>query len=527
MRSRHSIAMWAVWPLALAFLGLGGCGGGGGGGGNLAPPVNPPGSGWIQGVFMPSATFAAQCSTPRTGNDPDTGAPYPDVQGSVVSENNWLRSWSNELYLWYDEIVDQDPGLFTTPDYFDELKTNALTPSGNPKDRFHFTYATDEWRQLSQSGVSAGYGARFLVLSGLPPREVVVAYTEPNSPATTGQANLARGARILEIDGVDIDDPTPAGVDKINAGISPSQLGESHDFRVRDLDGSERAFTMQTANVTQDPVQDVQRLSLPTGDIGYMVFNSHIATAEQELIDAITLLSGVDDLVLDLRYNGGGFLYIASQLAYMIAGPNNTAGFTFELLQFNDQHPSTDPVTGNPIEPVPFYDGSTMGAFLPTLNLSRVFVLTGLSTCSASESVINSLRGVGVEVIQIGSTTCGKPYGFYPADNCGTTYFTIEFRGVNEQDFGDYPDGFSPANTVGTAGVTTPGCSVGDDFDHQFGDPNEARLAAALAYRDNPTCPAPSGFAPSGLSKPGVPLQPRDGTLIRPPSEEMRILGRP
>ena len=58
---------------------------------------------------------------------------------------------------------------------------------------------------------------------------------------------------------------------------------------------------------------------------------------------------------------------------------------------------------------------------------------------------MNGLRGVGVEVIQIGSTTCGKPYGFYPTDNCGTTYFTIQFKGVNDAGFGDYSDGFSPA----------------------------------------------------------------------------------
>jgi hypothetical protein len=57
-----------------------------------------------------------------------------------------------------------------------------------------------------------------------------------------------------------------------------------------------------------------------------------------------------------------------------------------------------------------------------------VFVLTGGGTCSASEAFMNGLRGVGVEVIQIGSTTCGKPYGFYAQENCGTTYFSIQFR---------------------------------------------------------------------------------------------------
>jgi hypothetical protein len=245
-----------------------------------------------------------------------------------------------------------------------------------------------------------------------------------------------------------------------------------------------------------------------------MMFNDHIATSEQGLIDAVNQLNsglGITDLVLDVRYNGGGFLAIASELAYMIAGPGPTAGQRFELLQFNDKHPSINPITGQAISQTPFYtttlgapfngNGGNAGQALPTLNLSRVFVLTGSRTCSASEAIMNGLRGVNVEVIQIGSTTCGKPYGFFATDNCGTTYFTIQFRGVNAMDFGDYTDGFSPANTVNNIGTTVPGCNVADDFTAQLGDQTESRLAAALNYRDTGLCPAPSGIAPPGVSK--------------------------
>jgi hypothetical protein len=99
----------------------------------------------------------------------------------------------------------------------------------------------------------------------------------------------------------------------------------------------------------------------------------------------------------------------------MIAGQGRTAGQVFEEAQFNDKHTIFNPVTGRLIVPEPFQDrtvglSATAGQQLPSLNLSRVFVLTGPGTCSASESVMNSLRGVDVEVIQIGSTTCGKPY---------------------------------------------------------------------------------------------------------------------
>jgi hypothetical protein len=110
-------------------------------------------SGWVRGSYLPSDSFYAQCVAPRSGTDPATGRPYPDVSGTLVDENNFLRSYSNETYLWYSEIVDRDPALYSTPAYFDVLKTTATTASGSPKDKFHFTYPTDEWFQLSQSGV--------------------------------------------------------------------------------------------------------------------------------------------------------------------------------------------------------------------------------------------------------------------------------------------------------------------------------------------------------------------------------------
>jgi carboxyl-terminal processing protease len=269
------------------------------------------------------------------------------------------------------------------------------------------------------------------------------------------------------------------------------------------------------------------------GPVGYLLFNDHIATAETHLIDAVEQLdaAGVQELVVDIRYNGGGFLAIASQFAYMIAGDVPTSGQTFEEIRFNDKHPVTDPVTGQPLEPMPFFDTTLGGQFpepagqpLPALDLQRVFVLTGPGTCSASESIMNGLRGVDVEVIQIGSTTCGKPYGFYPTDNCGTTYFTIQFQGVNAEGFGDYPDGFSPENNV--VGTPVPGCSVADDFTHELGDPLEARFAAALTLIGGGQCPTPTGSAAPGAGKPQAPLSATDGITPKSPWRENRILRR-
>jgi hypothetical protein len=520
----------------LVVLSLAACGGGGGGGGGggMAPV------GWQSGVFQPAANFANRCAMPRSGVDPVTNVAYPDRAGSLLDEKNWLRSWNNDLYLWYSEVIDQDPANFATAlAYFDVLKTTMSTASGSPKDKFHFTYATADWEALSLTGSQAGYGAQWIILSSSLPRSLVVAYTEPNTPATAPGANLVRGDAVIKVDGVDLPTAnTQAEIDILNAGLFPSATGQSHTFVVQDLLGIQRTITMVSTNVVSTPVQYTRTIASASGPVGYMLFNDHLATSEAALYNAFTTLAAanVTDLVIDIRYNGGGFLDIASEVAYMVAGPAATANKTFELTQFSSKHPTTDPVTNKPITPTPFHNmslgfASGLGANqpLPTLGLPRVFVLTGPDTCSASEAIINGLRGAGVQVIQIGSTTCGKPYGFYPEDNCGTTYFSIQFRGVNDMNFGDYTDGFSPQNTVAVVGgtpvgVPLPGCSIADDFTHQLGDPAEARLAEALSYRQNGTgvCTSPA----TGISK-ALRVQNRAAVDGRLPASALRALMLP
>ena len=477
------------------------------------------------GAWWPSSSpSAGRCAVPRTGVDPFTGAPYPDVPGTVADEKSWVRSWIDELYLWYREVPNPNPAAYPTPvSYFDVLKTPALTASGRPKDRFHFTYPTDAWEALAMTGVEAGYGVQWVTLAPLPPRRVVAAYVEAGSPG--GLAGIARGAEVIAVDGVDLVNGTNVAV--LNAGLFPSTVGSTHDLTITDALGT-RTVRVTSAAVAGTPVPVVRTLTAGTGTVGYILFNDHLATSEAQLVAAIQQLgtAAVSDLILDLRYNGGGYLDIASEVAFMIAGPTVTAGKTFERLVFNDKAGARNPVTGQPNLPMPFLGTAQgfsvpQGNALPALGLARVFVLTGSGTCSASESVINGLRGIGVQVIQIGATTCGKPYGFYPEDNCGTTYFAIQIQGVNQLGFGDYGDGFVPGG-AGTASL--PGCVVADDFGHALGDPAEARLAAALVYRASGTCPpAAAAAAPSLRVQAPAAVE---GELIKSPWRQNRILTR-
>ncbi|MGI2170384.1 S41 family peptidase [Shewanella sp. MF05960] len=437
---------------------------------------------WVSGTFANYSSLANQCSAPLT-------------------QKLWLRSWSNDTYLWYDEIIDRDPAPYSVAEYFDLLKTNELSDTGSLKDNFHFSMSTEEWNLLNGSGASVGYGMELSLrnASAGVSRQVTVAYNEPNTPASN--AGVSRGAIIVSVDGVNVANANDsASIDTLNAGLFPSTNGKQTVFVVRDLNAqTDRSVTLTAATVVSTPVQNTNTIQTANGKVGYLQFNSHIATAEKGLYDAMTTLSNaqVDDLVLDIRYNGGGLLAIASQLAYMVAGDEATANHVFERTSFNDKYPTIDPVTRDALTPMPFIPESLgfntsllrSGIALPTLNLKRVFVLTTPGTCSASEALMNALRGIDIEVIQLGDTTCGKPYGFYPTGNCDTTYFTIQFKGVNDKGFGEYSDGFVPS-TNPTVDSEVQGCMLDDDLTHALGDSNERLLSAALYYRDNNSCPA-------------------------------------
>src|SRR5260370_15774240 len=146
--------------------------------------------------FPLSSQYAAKCATPRSGIDPSTGNPFRDTAGTTAEEKIWLRSWTDELYLWYREVPNSNPAAYATPiDYFAVLKTPAITASGKAKDQYHYTYFTAEWRRLAQSGLRSGYGVQWVILASSPPRPMVAAYNDPRSPAALAGGPASRPRR--------------------------------------------------------------------------------------------------------------------------------------------------------------------------------------------------------------------------------------------------------------------------------------------------------------------------------------------
>ena len=394
---------------------------------------------------------------------------------TVPGQKSFMRAYLGENYYWYNEIPAINANLYASPvDYFYDLLVTTPDANGLPKDLFSFVASVADANSF-ESGVSAGFGVQWEQDALGRTR---VAQVVPGSPAAT--AGMARGGLLVAVVGGN------------TSSWYPNAFGATRTFDYQNTPVSPtRRIMLVTATLNENPVPQFSVVNSAAGrTVGYVLFNDHSDSAQDQLITAIGSLrnNNVRDLVLDMRYNGGGFLYVAQSLASMVTGPVNDSR-VFERLQFNDKRPADSAAfvfrfSGQ----VEFSQGfAAVGDPLPRLALPRVYVLTSAGTCSASESVVNGLRGVGVQVVLVGGdATCGKPYGFTRQDNCGLALFPIEFEGFNAVNTGGYTAGFAPT------------CSASDDFDHALGDVNERQLAAALFHADNGFCP-PAAVAPSAL----------------------------
>lgn len=383
-----------------------------------------------------------------------------------------VRAHLADAYFWYDQIVDVVPSNYTTaPDYFDALLVRQ-------SDRFSFSLPIADATSQLQEGKETGFGIRW----GVTGSRIFALYVDPNSQVANV---ITRGAELTAVNG---SAPTSLSADYLNNALFPGQPGKSVSLTFR-LPGTSMTQTRSMVSETFDSTTVGQPSTItPTGGakVGYLLFNQHLLVSETALNQAMTYFKqqGITELVLDMRYNGGGYLFVAEEVASMIGGVA-VQGQVFERLIFNAKHPEQTQDPGNTLH---FTAQDSQKHSLPQLGLSRVFVLTGSSTCSASESIINGLAPY-VQVVRIGRTTCGKPYGSMQYDIGNQAYFALQFEGVNANGTDNYKAGF------------TPTCTVDDDLKYPLGDQREERLKAALYYAANNSCPpATTVTLPKGVS---------------------------
>lgn len=388
-----------------------------------------------------------------------TGQP-PLAACSMPQQQEAVRGYMARNYFWRDHLGEGDAAAPSMQAYFDSLLYEPL-------DRYSFSEATSVYDDRVVQGQRAGYGYT-LVWMDAARTQLRVRSVEPLSPA--GLSGLKRGQRIASIDGL-----TPA---EIGQGLLPAVTapgvprmvivhGESGGIDPVFMLSARYPLTIVPATATFTVTRDSGGAAVP---VGYIAYHSFVANANDKLADAIAAMAraGVRELVLDLRYNGGGSVAVSRDLASMIGGARvRDALFTY--LRFNP-----DNVVRN--QSLLFRPGAfTLPA--PALEtVDRLIVLTSPNTASASELVINGLKPF-MPVVLVGGTTYGKPFGSLVQHHCGTTYHAIQFTTLNALGQADYANGFAPD------------CAVADDLDHELGDPREARLAAALHYVKTGMCP--------------------------------------
>lgn len=376
---------------------------------------------------------------------------------SVVSQNLTVRAALQDAYLWYRELPDVDPARFASPEsYLDAVRFRAFDST--------FSYISAKASDEAYFGRSQfiGFGFSTRVIEG----RLVVAEVFPGGPAA--EAGWRRGIEIVSIDGVTSETAVREGT--IDAALGVREAGVAVGFEWAPPGETPRATTLVKRVVTIPTVADVTVLERAGRRIGYFVLRNFVDTTVAALDRAFAELhrQSVDELVVDVRYNGGGFVSVAQHLAGLVGG-TRTAHQVFAELAHSDRLRARDRVLRFP---TPRH----------ALGLSRVVVITTRTSASASELVINALRPF-VTVVTVGDRTLGKPVGQYSIEFCDKVLHPVAFLLRNADKHGAFFDGI-PAD-----------CPAPDDVGRALGDPGEASLAEALYYLQTGTCRAAAGAA--------------------------------
>jgi hypothetical protein len=392
---------------------------------------------------------------------------------SVPARKAWLRDYMDEWYFWYRISPRPNPEPFDTVGAFFDAILYGGTDPAFPRDRWSGYESTESFNRFFGDGQTLGYGLSVngLEAAEMPGTPLYVRYVEPLSDAA--RQGVRRGDEVRSINGVPAADLIRQVADNRFTVLSPTAAGTTVTVVLRS-GGVDRTVVVRADVFALTPVAGSAVYTSQGGrKLGYLAVKDMISQAGPGLDAAFQTFrqQGVQDLVLDLRYNGGGLVSFAGTLASYVAGGRGS-GQVFASLLYNDKRAganNTSFVFSNPAN---------------SLGIARVFVLNGRRTCSASEQVINGLRGVrgpgsavGVQVVTIGDTTCGKPVGFLPqADTCGTTYSVVNFESVNALNQGRYWDGFAAS------------CAVAEDWTVPQGAGNDPLVATAAYYADTGSC---------------------------------------
>ncbi len=379
----------------------------------------------------------------------DSGGGTPAVRDKVKDS---AVDIARDIYLWYNQIPSGFDGQgYADPDkIMTAIRQYSKEPGfSNAVDRWSFGYLQSEWDNVS-SGVSQDMGfSVFFLAEG----DLRVKYVEKNSPAYN--AGIRRGWRVTKING-----STNITTGNANFIVNAIFNSSSGNFSFTRADNSSVDIALTGTTYQSDPFLLDTVYTVGASKVGYVVFNSFLGdtTAINNKLASVFNKFGtqsVADVIVDLRYNGGGYVSVQERFADYLA-PNAANGQVMMSEKFNDKYS--------------IYNSTSNFSKKGSLNLSRVFFIVSNNTASASELLINNLRPYMNVKIVGPQATYGKPVGFFPIP-VGTWYvFPVSFRSTNKNNEGNYFNGFTPDKTVA------------DGLDKDWGDITESSLASIIKY---------------------------------------------
>ena len=396
-------------------------------------------------IFMGAGLWACKKDTPVVEN----AETAQQTEFRVVK--NGILQIMKQYYLWNNTLPNVNVDSIATPQkLLDTLRNKQY-------DRYSFLTSKTYMQQLFQQGAYVGYGVSF---KGDAQGNLRIAFLFSESPLVA--SGVQRGWIVKSVNGTAI---TPQ-VD-ITSLLGSDQAGVTNTFVMTDTLGVDHTITAAKQTIDMNTVLDSRVIDYAGEKVGYLAFESFVQTSTAELDTTFKHFSetGINDMVVDLRYNGGGLGEVALQMANFMVG-DIASGRIFVRYEHNALNTAMN-------------KSSAIANGGYQFGLRRVFYITSGSTASASEIMINGMKPI-IPVYLVGDKTYGKPVGMYEWDFTNYDYalLPICFSITNENNEGGYYTGIP---------VDSP---QPDDLTHVLGSPQEACLSAVLYYIKNGSFPA-------------------------------------